>query len=628
MASLVPPKRASIYTFPISLVSVGKTDVFTTTVTITSLDVMVSKDFGSFATIAAAPVELNTTAPAATGVLLTTLTALEMTADTVTVLFHDAAGAQWQDALVTIQTTTSLFDDLATSTAVSTATGLVGSVGTIVGSVGTVAGSVGTIVGSVGTVAGNTSTGVSTANSLIASVGTAVGANSGILLTGTARASTSSTIKLAASGPSDSDDIYNGMVVGILSGTGVGQCRMIYDYNGTTHAASVSRAWTTTPSTDSVYIILAAAVPRVDDDLGVFVAERHNGVLYTGTAQTGDSDSITLAAGDSTTDDWYNGCTIYLWDGTGERQSRAIVDYDGTSKVASIDRPWATNPDNTSKYSILAITATTPEAMTTATVDLLSRNTAARTWDSNRADHTQSGTFGQYAGGVSTALSTIQAVSSAVSTVTSIATGTSGGVSTATSIITTTSAGVSTATSIITKTSAGVSTVTSTVTTISAGVSTSASAVWAYSTRTLTQAAATVAATVSGATLTITIGDSLSASITGLGALTNHSKIWFTVKRSLDDADSASILQVEHAAGITYINGTAATVAEAAKGTLTVDDESAGNITVAVDETITDDLAADSGLVWGVKWLTTGGTATTLTTGTCNIAQVPTRSIA
>ena len=122
MASTLPPVKGVTFNFPVSLVSQGDTDVFQTTVTITTADVWVSKDGGAFAAAAAAPTELLTGGAAPTGVLWQNLTAAEMTADVVTVLYHDAAGAQWQDALVTIYTAAQHIDDLAATGAAMTLT--------------------------------------------------------------------------------------------------------------------------------------------------------------------------------------------------------------------------------------------------------------------------------------------------------------------------------------------------------------------------------------------------------------------------------------------------------------------------------------------------------------------------
>jgi hypothetical protein len=145
--------------------------------------------------------------------------------------------------------------------------------------------------------------------------------------------------------------------------------------------------------------------------------------------------------------------------------------------------------------------------------------------------------------------------------------------------------------------------------------------VWSYSSRTLTQSAASVAAAVDGDRISITRGDSLSASITGLGSIANYTKLWFTVKRERNDADTAAILQVvltNPAAGtdgLLYLNGAAAT---AAQGSITVDDAAAGDITIAVDEVATAQLA-DSSCVYDVQVRRSTGAVNTLTEGECDI---------
>ena len=112
MASTLPPVRGVTYNFPIALVSQASTHIFKTTPTITVADVWVSKDGGAFVAATAAPVELLTDAAAHTGSLWQNLTAAEMTADLVTVLYHDAAGAEWQDVQVFIPTVAQTFDTI------------------------------------------------------------------------------------------------------------------------------------------------------------------------------------------------------------------------------------------------------------------------------------------------------------------------------------------------------------------------------------------------------------------------------------------------------------------------------------------------------------------------------------
>lgn len=105
MASTLPPAKGVAFAFPITLVSQADTDVFKETVTLAAGDIQVSKDGAQFDNLATfPPSELNLAASAASGTLWVQLTATEMTADVVTVLFRDAAGAEWQSALVTIYT--------------------------------------------------------------------------------------------------------------------------------------------------------------------------------------------------------------------------------------------------------------------------------------------------------------------------------------------------------------------------------------------------------------------------------------------------------------------------------------------------------------------------------------------
>ena len=72
------------------------------------------------------------------------------------------------------------------------------------------------------------------------------------LVTGTAQAGGAATITLA-SGASGSNDTYNGYVVYIASGTGLGQYRVISDYTGSSKVAAISQNWDTNPASDSVY---------------------------------------------------------------------------------------------------------------------------------------------------------------------------------------------------------------------------------------------------------------------------------------------------------------------------------------------------------------------------------------
>lgn len=87
--------------------------------------------------------------------------------------------------------------------------------------------------------------------------------------TATAQAGAASTITLDASA-SATNDIYNYNLVTILSGDGAGQTRQITDYVGASKVATVNLAWTTNPSSNSVFCILpggldAATVASIAD---------------------------------------------------------------------------------------------------------------------------------------------------------------------------------------------------------------------------------------------------------------------------------------------------------------------------------------------------------------------------
>ncbi len=73
-----------------------------------------------------------------------------------------------------------------------------------------------------------------------------------------------------------------------------------------------------------------------------------------GTAQAGAAGTITLDAGSaSTTADLYNGAKIKLVGGTGAGQTRRITDYAVTSRIASVEPNWITNPGADTKYIVV-----------------------------------------------------------------------------------------------------------------------------------------------------------------------------------------------------------------------------------------------------------------------------------
>lgn len=76
------------------------------------------------------------------------------------------------------------------------------------------------------------------------------------------------------------------------------------------------------------------------------------GYELTGTGAGGSSSTIVLAATASSTDDYYNGMVVEITSGTGSGQERFIVDYDGATQTATVNRNFDTTPDATSVYAI------------------------------------------------------------------------------------------------------------------------------------------------------------------------------------------------------------------------------------------------------------------------------------
>ena len=70
-----------------------------------------------------------------------------------------------------------------------------------------------------------------------------------------------------------------------------------------------------------------------------------------GRAQGAASNTLTLAASASAASNSYTGLTIRTLSGTGANQINSVLSYNGTSKVATLSKPWQIVPDNTTTYA-------------------------------------------------------------------------------------------------------------------------------------------------------------------------------------------------------------------------------------------------------------------------------------
>ena len=86
-----------------------------------------------------------------------------------------------------------------------------------------------------------------------------------------------------------------------------------------------------------------------------------NNIMDSGTAQSGGSDTITLASGASANDSEYVDHVITIISGTGSGQSRIIEGYNGSIKGATVNQEWDTTPDDTSEYEIYKLPENTDD---------------------------------------------------------------------------------------------------------------------------------------------------------------------------------------------------------------------------------------------------------------------------
>ena len=109
MATQVPPKKNAGFTFYISLRDQADTKLFKTSPTLAAGDFKVTTDDAAPANLGTLPVvDADFTKR-----VKVVLSASEMNGDNVTMIASDAAGAEWADLTVNIQTVTRQIDDLA-----------------------------------------------------------------------------------------------------------------------------------------------------------------------------------------------------------------------------------------------------------------------------------------------------------------------------------------------------------------------------------------------------------------------------------------------------------------------------------------------------------------------------------
>lgn len=126
------------------------------------------------------------------------------------------------------------------------------------------------------------------------------------------------------------------MVVNRIAVSNEGSRTHLYRVYKNAHVDSTSYSTVHTCSSIAEYDTSASTVNEVE----------------TGTAQATEATTITLAADASATDDYYNGRMLVITSATaGTHQCREILDYDGSTKKATVVK-WHTTPTGTVQYTI------------------------------------------------------------------------------------------------------------------------------------------------------------------------------------------------------------------------------------------------------------------------------------
>jgi hypothetical protein len=109
MTTYFPPKKGAAFVMYVPLISQANTKVMQSNPTLAAGDVKVSVDGGALANLTTLPA----VTPAASKLVKVDLSSAEMNGDNITIIFSDAAGAEWCDLVINLQTTARQIDDLA-----------------------------------------------------------------------------------------------------------------------------------------------------------------------------------------------------------------------------------------------------------------------------------------------------------------------------------------------------------------------------------------------------------------------------------------------------------------------------------------------------------------------------------
>lgn len=132
---------------------------------------------------------------------------------------------------------------------------------------------------------------------------------------------------------------YSPSLLTVTSGPCAGQSRIVLQYDGVTKIAVLHRDWVgVLPTTASKYSITPYADVKT---------------VNTGLIRGATVNEVTLSITASNIDDTYVGQLLFLVSGPAMDQANLVISYDGTTKIATLDRDWITAPTNDTAYVML-----------------------------------------------------------------------------------------------------------------------------------------------------------------------------------------------------------------------------------------------------------------------------------
>jgi len=141
----------------------------------------------------------------------------------------------------------------------------------------------------------------------------------------------STTVFTLESTQSGVDDYYNGLTITFTSGSNDGETRTISDYvGGSSQTVTVSSSFAFIPTSGDTYQINYGNLDANGNSTTVF----------------------TLESDKSSTDDFYNGCSITFTSGTNNGETQTISDYVGSSRTVTVSSAFSANPTLVDTYYI------------------------------------------------------------------------------------------------------------------------------------------------------------------------------------------------------------------------------------------------------------------------------------